>query len=343
MVRYEDIETVAEHLEHVPVVDVRSPSEYARGHVSGAFNLPLFDDEERALVGTMYHRSGRDASVITGLDLAGPQLSDKVRQARRLVPGGEMILYCWRGGMRSAAMAWLFDMAGFRTTVVNGGYKAYRRFVRQSFEVPSALVIIGGMTGSGKTAVLHALKERGEQVIDLEELACHKGSAFGALGQRHQPPNEQFENDLSAQWRRMDRSRPVWMEDESQTIGFNRIPEALFSQMTRSPLILMRVSRDARIRRLSSEYAAFNPQLLREAVTRITKRLGGLNTRKALEAIEKDDFAKAIEIVLAYYDKTYSHSLAIRDSQPLWQAELQDDDPAVHAEMILEYYRHRMC
>jgi tRNA 2-selenouridine synthase len=342
MVRTADIDMLTGHIDLIPVVDVRSSSEYSRGHIPGAVNIPLFDDEERTLVGTMYHRSGRDASVLVGLDIVGPKLSGMVKQAKAQASSGEMVVYCWRGGMRSAAMAWLFDLAGIHTTVVNGGYKAYRRYVSQSFEINTPMAVIGGMTGSGKTELLNALKASGEQVIDLEQMACHKGSAFGSLGQHPQPTNEQFENDLSAIWRNIDRNRTVWIEDESQSIGFNRIPDAMFDQMIHSPLILMQMNKASRIRRLNREYSGFDPRLLQEAVLRISKRLGAVNTSKAIEAIQKNDFLKAIEIVLTYYDKTYSHSIASRDGQPSWQVILHDDDPLGNAQMLIEYYHHRI-
>ena len=182
-----DTPWVAEHLTapKVRIIEVGYDlSHYASGHIPGAHNIPLFTNEERAIIGTLYVQVGKDPAVERGLELVGPKLADFVRQARELSAGKPLFLYCWRGGMRSGSMAWLFRTAGFKTFLLKGGYKAYRRsFIDLLDKYPWKIVVLGGPTGCGKTEILHRLQEKGQQVIDLEGLAHHKGSAFGALGE----------------------------------------------------------------------------------------------------------------------------------------------------------------
>jgi tRNA 2-selenouridine synthase len=342
MIRYADINQITGLLGTVPVVDVRSPAEFSRGHLKGAYNIPLLSDDERDMIGLTYNKSGRDSAVFTGLEIVGPRIPELVREAYGKAIEKQLIIYCWRGGMRSEAMAWLLDVAGLNITVIKGGYKAYRRFIRQDFLRIAQLVIIGGMTGSGKTLIINALKATGEQIIDLEYIAKHKGSAFGSLGLPGQPTNEQFENDLQWEWMNLDLSRTIWIEDESQSIGFNRIPDVFFAQMLRSPLLILETEKSHRIDRLEKEYANMNQLQLKNAVLRINKRLGGVNTKIVLEAIEQGDFRKAIEIVLSYYDKTYTYSIESRINQPKLHLHLETNNPSENAEQIKMFYRRSL-
>jgi len=180
-----------------PVIDVRSPGEFVRGHIPGAHSVPLFTDEERAVVGTLYKQQGRDAAVREGLRIVGPKLATIVDEARALAPDGRIGVHCWRGGERSGSVAWLLDKAGFTEVfTLKRGYKAFRQHVLEAFNMPHDLRVLGGYTGTGKTETLAHLRELGEQVIDLEGLAHHKGSSFGALGEEPQPTTEHFENLL---------------------------------------------------------------------------------------------------------------------------------------------------
>ena len=184
-----------EKAETIPVLDLRSPGEYEDGHITGAINMPLFDDDERAKVGTKYKQVSKEEAMLLGLDIVGPKMSDMVRKAMSLAVNGEICLYCWRGGMRSGSVAWLLSTAGLKVTRLVKGYKAYRHHIREAFSQDVNLIVIGGMTGSGKTDILLEMLEQGHQVLDLEGYANHKGSAFGMLGQEKQPSSEQFEND----------------------------------------------------------------------------------------------------------------------------------------------------
>ncbi|MDO7853908.1 tRNA 2-selenouridine(34) synthase MnmH [Hymenobacter convexus] len=301
-----------------PILDVRAPIEFAQGHVPGALNLPLFTDEERARIGTTYKQVSQERAVHLGLEFFGPKMSQMVKQAKKLAPGKEVRLHCWRGGMRSGAVLWLLELAGFKVHLLDKGYKDYRRAVLASFAEPRQWRVLGGLTGSGKTDVLHALAAAPHQqpVLDLEGLAHHKGSAFGSIGQPAQPTQEQFENNLAAAMLHLPTDAPVWVEDESRQIGRLTIPPTLFEQMRTAPRWVLEVPRAARVAKLAAEYGAESPALLAEAIERLHKRLGGLATQQALAAVEAGDFPRMVELVLDYYDKTYTYGLAQRPGEP---------------------------
>ncbi len=325
----------------VPVIDVRSPGEFAHGHIPGAFNIPLFDDAERAKVGTRYKRAGRDAAVLTGLELIGPKLASFVKQSRKLSADGEVLVHCWRGGMRSASFAWLLQTAGLRVAgTLQQGYKAFRQEVLHAFEKPLPLVVLGGQTGSGKTEILHHLREQGEQVVDLEGLAHHKGSSFGAIGEAPQPTVEQFENELFDVLRLLDPERRIWLEDESATIGTVRIPHPFFAQMRRAPVFFLEVPKEERIGRLVQMYTGCDDMLLADAVERIHKRLGGQHHARALQALSRGDYATVADVTLTYYDKAYLFGLAKRDANAVHYLPIAGLTPAETAERLIAQANH---
>ncbi|MBF2048313.1 MAG: tRNA 2-selenouridine(34) synthase MnmH [Leptolyngbya sp. IPPAS B-1204] len=296
-----------------PILDVRSPAEFAQGHIPGAINLPLFSDEERAQVGTCYKQQGPDPAVELGFALAGPKFAGFIAEAKRLAPDRQLRLHCWRGGMRSEAMAWVLGMAKLEVTLLSGGYKAFRRWAHQQFETPKPIVILGGMTGTGKTAILIALAQQGAQVIDLEGLANHRGSSFGALGLPPQPSNEQFENLLALQWAKLDPNQPVWIEAESRRIGLCRIPEAVFQQMDCAQIIEIQRPRSERLAALVEIYGTADRQALITATERIRKRLGGLRTQQAIALLLQGKLTEAFDLILDYYDRTYTYDLQRRN------------------------------
>lgn len=322
----------------IPMVDVRTSAEFENGHIPGALNLPIFTNEERVVVGTKYKRAGKDSAVLLGLELVGPKLARFVRQAKKIAPQKEILLHCWRGGMRSGSMAWLFETAGFKVYLLKGGYKAYRAFNREQFNKIPKLVILGGMTGSGKTAVLHEMQKLGAQVVDLEGLANHKGSVFGALGQAKQPTNENFENQLAQLWQTFDANKPIWLEDESKSIGSVWINDILFAKMRAAEVVKLNIPKEERIKRLVKEYACFDIEVLALMVSKIEKRLGGLNVKRAYESLENNDFATVADITLTYYDKAYLHGQQKREGQTIHQLELPKDIPAENARKVLEFY-----
>jgi len=332
-----------DRMNQLPVVDVRSPSEYAKGHIPGAFNIPLFNDEERAAIGIEYKKRNRDSAILLGLKFVRPRMVAMVEQALEIAQGSSLLLYCWRGGMRSENMSLLFRASGIQCEILEGGYRSYRRHLRQSFAKSMKLIILGGFTGSGKTEILNRLHSLGQQTIDLESIAHHKGSAFGGIGQETQPTGEQFENNLFTQWQTMDPAFPVWLEDESKAVGSVFIPDELFYQMKRSPVIKIDMDFDLRVKRLEREYATFPPDQLKDAVARIRKRLGEENARIAFDAIDRFQFTKAIELSLSYYDKTYDYGLNRRDAQTVHTIRLHGDNPDENANRILAFAeRHHL-
>ncbi len=294
------------------IFDVRSPAEYEQGHIPGAMCLPLFTNEERAKVGTCYKRQGKEAAVELGLTIVGPKLADFVLQAKTFSRDRTVRVHCWRGGMRSNSMAWLLETAGFQVTVLQGGYKGFRRWVRETLAVQKPVLTLGGMTGTGKTAVLHAIAAQGEQIIDLEALANHRGSSYGALGLPPQPTTEQFENLLAVAWAKLDAHRPVWIEAESRMVGTCRIPNEIFDQMQAAPIVQLERSRAERIAILTDVYGQAEQAELIAATERITRRIGGLAAKQAIAHIRRNDLAPAIALVLDYYDKTYCYDLKRR-------------------------------
>jgi len=325
--------------EKLPVIDVRSPSEFKQGHIKGAINLALFSDEERKEIGIKYKISGRDPSVIFGLEITGPKLSNFVKTAKKISGNKEILLHCWRGGMRSESMAWLFDFSGIKTSLLINGYKNYRNYIRKSFDNSANLIVIGGMTGSGKTEILKELKNQGEQILDLEAHANHKGSAFGFIGQPEQPSNEQFENNIFACWKNFDFSKQIWIEDESQSIGKVLIPGPLFSKMREAKVIQIDKNKDLRIARLVNEYANCDSELLKMSIKKISKRLGGLRTKKCFDAIENRDFYKVADISLEYYDKAYLFGLSQREPEKVIQLNLNNNDVKYNTGKILSQYQ----
>jgi tRNA 2-selenouridine synthase len=301
----------------VPVIDVRAPKEFRQGHIPGAISLPLFDDDERAIVGITYTRTGREAALLKGLEIVGPKLPDMVRRAKEIAQSGELLVHCWRGGMRSEAMAWLFSFSGIKTGVLAGGYRAYRHYIRESLKEGPPIIILGGMTGSGKTELLHHLFSHGEQVLDLEGLANHKGSAFGSLGQEEQPTTEQFENELASQWLALDSGKPVWIEDESKNIGKVIIPEPLFLRMAAAQVVFVDVPFDIRVKRLSAEYGNFETSGLIALIRKIDRRMGGDQANAAISALEQGNISEAVSAVLAYYDKAYKFGISKREESKM--------------------------
>ncbi|MEZ0538541.1 tRNA 2-selenouridine(34) synthase MnmH [Fibrella arboris] len=313
----------------LPVIDVRSPGEFAHAHIPGAVNMPLFDNAERAQIGTTYKQVGKDAAVLQGLDMVGPKMARFVRKAQALNPAGKQVLvHCWRGGMRSGSMAWLFNTAGLQADTLTGGYKAYRTDVLTSFAEPRNLLILGGKTGSGKTDILKQLAAQGEQVIDLEGLAHHKGSSYGAIGQLPQPSSEHFENLIYEQWRQLDPTRRIWLEDESKNIGRCHIALPLWQQMRTAPVAFIDVPRPVRVQRLVQEYTGIDHELLVEATKRIERRLGGLAAKQSLAALEQQDYATVAELTLVYYDKAYLNGLTNRHAELVNHLPISEDNPA---------------
>lgn len=319
-----------------PIFDVRSPSEFAHAHIPNAINIPLFDDTERAEIGTIYKQIGRKEAILRGLDHVGPKLSTLVTKAEQAAPEREVLIHCWRGGMRSSSFAWLLQTAGFRVYTLEGGYKAYRKYILGVFDQNLPIYLLAGETGSGKTDILHALRAKGEAIIDLEALANHKGSSFGALGQQNQPGIEQFENNLAKALLHVRNAPRVWIESESRKIGRVVIPEGLWLQMQKANIIQINVPLEFRIKRLIRDYGNYPQHDLEASLSRLRKHLGGLNMTKAIEALQQKDLETTVRIAIQYYDKTYKYTQNQRLGRNIQTVLCRDDDAQQNAHLILK-------
>lgn len=323
--------------EVAPILDVRSPGEFSHASIPGAISFPLFSDEERKVVGTLYKQQSREAAIKAGLDFFGVKMRKMVEEAEticqsfkpgsatRSKPDRTLLVHCWRGGMRSGAIAWLLDLYGFKVYTLAGGYKYFRRWVLGILENPGPIRVLGGYTGSGKTDLLQALSSvYHEPVIDLEALAGHKGSAFGAIGLPPQCSQEMFENKLALSIYKIRRSAglnnastSIWMEDESQRIGKVNLPQPFWQHFRKQPVCFIDIPFEERLQYLVSTYGKLNKGDLAAAITRIQKRLGGLETKTALAHLVEGNITESFRILLQYYDKKYGQSLKERENPTL--------------------------
>jgi tRNA 2-selenouridine synthase len=332
-----DIGWFLEKGRNCPILDVRSPAEYDRGHIPGALSLPLFSNEERSIVGTLYLQKGSKEAMMKGLELVGPKMKEFVRHASELTPEGELVLYCWRGGMRSNSMAWLFNTAGMKSYTLEGGYKTWRRYIHDFFGRPVPnLIVVGGMTGAGKTEILEEIEKKGGQIIHLERLARHKGSVFGHLGMPPQPSTEQFENELYSCLSVLNTGEPVFVEDESLAIGQVFIPRPFYSRMSSARLINVVVPFKERVKRLVESYTGGETESLLDAIRRIDRRLGSENSTRAKKFIMERHMEKAVEIVLEYYDKVYARSMGLHTRAGTDNIHVINENPNQIANRILD-------
>lgn len=319
-----------------PILDVRSPSEYARAHIPGAISLPIFDDIERAAVGTCYKQQGKDHAIELGLEFVGPKLANWVKQVKKLAVEGTVLVHCWRGGMRSSSMAWLFETAGLRVKLLVGGYKAYRNYVLEILEQPIPIRVLGGKTGSGKTEILLEMKNRGFQVVDLEGLAHHRGSAFGHLGLAPQPTSEHFENTLVHELIGMDFSKEIWMEDESRHIGKVFMGAPFYEQLRKAPILFLDIEAEYRLPHLVKVYAKYPKEMLAQALEKIKKRMGGQHFQEAAIALENNDFSLVADLTLHYYDKAYLHGLEQRKEASIRKLVLKTLDTKSQTDAVIQ-------
>jgi tRNA 2-selenouridine synthase len=337
MINRLDIVEFLKLAETTHVIDVRTPLEFEHASIPEAFNLPIFSNEERVLVGTCYKQQGREEAILLGFDLTGPKWSGFIKKALEIAPNKKILVHCWRGGMRSGAMAWALSLYGFEVSLLEGGYKRYRNWVLDQFKEGYPLIVLGGMTGSGKTNTLLELKKLNQQVIDLEGIAQHQGSSYGSMGKLVQPSQEHFENILATQLLKIDRTKPVWVEDESLAIGKCFIPNPFFKQMRETSLIKVEIPFQERVDFLVKEYGNLNKEFLIDRTLKIGKRLGPLQTKEAIEAIESDQMAVFIKIVLVYYDKTYIRGQGKRLPDKVHSLPCNSTDAIENSRILLNY------
>ncbi len=331
-----------------PVVDVRSPSEFTHAHIPHAVSLPLFNDDERKIVGTTYKQQSREDAIKIGLDFFGPNMRNIVTAAEEILKNKKtktILVHCWRGGMRSAAIAWLLDLYGFKVYTLQGGYKGFRNWVLAQFEKPYPFMVLGGYTGSGKTEILKAMQQKGALVIDLEGLAHHKGSAFGSLGMDKQPSPEMFENTLALLLHKLSKQLDseqhdcIWVEGESQRIGAINIQHTLYKQIRNAPALFAKLPFEQRLLFITEGYGKFDKAVLIDAILRIKKRLGGLETKNAINHLLDDKVQDCFEILLKYYDRFYERSSFGEDRKVMVQ-EFDTVDAQKNAAAILQWQQN---
>jgi len=325
----------------VQFIDVRAPIEFAEGHIPGAANIPLFADDERAEIGTIYKQVGKNQALQLGEKIARPKVDGILSQIKSYLPA-KLVIYCWRGGKRSTEVCRLVNESGTTAKRIQGGYKEYRRQIRSFIERPRKLLMLGGKTGSGKTDLLLAIKKQGLQVIDLEGIAHHKGSVFGHINEEAQPTTEQFENDFFEELRLTNPNELLLLENESYVIGSVHLPPPLLTQMRAAPLLIVDIPLQARIDRLVREYTSTDRQQLIAACQRIAQKLTRPKLEKVIAFIEKDDFASACEILLGYYDHYYNRGLDKRKNQEIYYLSLNGFDLDADVVEIVEMTRNHL-
>jgi tRNA 2-selenouridine synthase len=328
------------------LIDARSPSEFALDHVPGAVNLPVLSDAERAEVGTIYVQESRFKARRVGAAYVARNVAHHLETALGDRPGSfKPLVYCWRGGMRSNAMGTILSQVGWRTSVLAGGYMTYRRRVTARLyddEPELRVVLLDGHTGSGKTAVLQRLAERGVQVIDLEGLAEHRGSLLGGLPGHDQPSQKMFESRLLAAIEGLDPGRPVVVEAESSKVGERMVPPALWQAMTAAPKVVLDAPAPARARYLAqaySELAADTDDLI-ERLKRLPDRPGRRRLEEWLQMIERDAREElAAALIEQHYDPAYRRSSRKHARPVLGEVALDELDDAGFARAAAEIER----
>jgi tRNA 2-selenouridine synthase len=316
------------------IVDARTPLEFAEDHLPGAINVPILTNAERVEIGTLYKQQGPQIARTRGLELTCHRFPAIVATITEAAAGRPILVYCWRGGLRSESIALLLEMTGIPAAKLQGGYKAFRQVVSSFFEsvsLPVQLVVLHGMTGSGKTEFLNQLPSSDWTVIDLEGLARHRGSAFGSLGLGEQPPQKRFETLLWDAFRQAPLDRPIVVEGESKRIGRLTLPGNLHEVMTESTKIWCEVSVTTRVKRLAAEYARTDYRgPMAEALERIKKKLGGTHyedLKQKLDAWDVEGLAQGL--IEQYYDKLYYR---VRKWEP--QATISLEEYGVAAEAL---------
>jgi len=299
-------------LENAVLIDVRSENEFSQGTIPGAINIPLFTNEERKEIGTVYNQESAKQAMELGLKIAGGKLYTLYEQINRLAVRKPLVLFCWRGGLRSKSLAVVLDIMGLHVLRLSGGYKAYRRHVVRFFEekFPYRVVVLKGNTGTGKTEILQELKAQGYPVLDLESLANHRGSVFGSIGLGVQPSQKQFESLIYHELINYQEYDYIIVECESSKIGKLNLPRSLVEAMREGTEILIYDTIESRADRLVRQYILSSEAIseLKQALVKLKKYLGTTNLNELVQMLEKQEYHEfAVRLMSTYYDKLYGY------------------------------------
>ena len=294
------------------IIDVRTPSEFAEDHIPGAINCPVLSDEERITVGTLYKQVSPFEARKVGAALVAKNIARHLQTSFRDHPKSwRPLIYCWRGGQRSGAMSIILAQIGWAAYKLEGGYKTYRRDVLEKLEeLPQHLNcrVICCPTGSGKSRLLAALADRGQQTLDLEGLAQHRGSVLGRLPEQAQPSQKRFGSVLLQALQKFDPARPVYVEAESNKIGSITLPAGLVAAMHAGECLLLEVPLEVRVAGLLKDYRHFieNPKILVEHLQALHRFHGGKQLEHWASLIHAGDFAAFVsELLTLHYDPGY--------------------------------------
>jgi tRNA 2-selenouridine synthase len=337
------------------VFDVRSPSEFLTGHIPGAINLPLLADNAHGEVGKAFRWEGKDKAFDLALAHVYPGLQNLLHEVLSHAPVQsncdndatsekelwKVLVYCKRGGMRSQSVAGFLRHHGLNAFILQGGYKVFRNWAGEILKRPQEMHVIGGPSGSGKTDVLASLRELGHQVLDLEQLACHKGSVFGHLGEKTQPTSEHCRNTVAMEMACMDQARPVFVEDEHARIGSVCLDASLYQRMRSAPVVVhLQVPFELRVELLLSVYGVHGKETLAESVKLFEKRMGKERTQLLLQELSKGNMQHVCEVALKAYDMSYARHMAKdRDASAFVDVCIDGSDSFEAAVQIVEALR----
>lgn len=343
MYRDRDVrEVLYETIDSVPIVDLRSPGEYKEATIPGSVNVPLLDNVERSLVGTAYKHEGPARARELAMEIVAPRLPNFVYAVKDIAPGGEVTVFCWRGGERSHFAGSILDAMGFKVNRIRGGFKAYRRYVLQYLErkLPHRAVVIHGLTGVGKTDLLLQLQQMGAPVLDLEGMAAHRGSVFGKIGQPSSPGQKMFEALIEESLRRAEDTGVFLVECESKRLGNLFVPDSVLAAMREGYRVLAYAATEHRVERIKRDYltgTGNNTGQLQQAISRLTRYLGKRKVEELNCWLASGEVDRVIGFLLeGYYDPLYKYPAGPDDSFDL---AVDTVDIARAAEKVYDWLR----
>ncbi len=328
--------------ENTVIVDVRTPKEYLEDHIPGAINIPIFDDDERAIIGTLYKQKGKEIAVETGIEITSPKLQDFYNKYLNLSKQyKQIVLYCFRGGMRSTSLVDFLNEIGLKVLKLDGGYKAYRNYVLKYLEnlsIKHQFIVLHGHTGTGKTMLLEELEKKGVCVLNLEALAQNSGSVYGEIFYSGKAPSQKWFDSLVVKILRESKYKNILMESESKKIGKVTLCKTFWDTMIQGKHILINSSVENRVKRLVEDYTKYNTQddeYLKKSTSRLKDTIGNQAVEDLINKIEDKNYESVASFLIQnYYDKLYSYSIGKYEYNMI----LSSDFPDEAVNEILKFY-----